>query len=104
MINAVDAMPGGGRLAIALGLQHTPEDALVVTIADTGPGMSPADLANAFEPYVSSKETGFGLGLTLTRKIVADHGGSVSLDSTEGEGTTATIRLPIAAVAEAALP
>jgi signal transduction histidine kinase len=95
MINAVDAMPGGGRLAIALRREHEPEDALVATIADTGPGMSPADVANAFEPYVSSKETGFGLGLALTRKIVADHGGSVTLDSAPGRGTTATIRLPI---------
>jgi signal transduction histidine kinase len=95
MINAVDAMPGGGRLAIALRREQEPEDALVATIADTGAGMSPADVANAFEPYVSSKETGFGLGLALTRKIVADHGGSVTLDSAPGRGTTATIRLPI---------
>ena len=95
VINAVDAMPAGGRLAIALRREQDPEDALVVTVADTGQGMSPANVVNAFEPYVSSKETGFGLGLTLTRKIVADHGGSVSLDSTEGRGTTATIRLPL---------
>jgi signal transduction histidine kinase len=95
VINAVDAMPAGGRLAIALRREQDPEDALVVTVADTGQGMSPANIVNAFEPYVSSKETGFGLGLTLTRKIVADHGGSVSLDSTEGRGTTATIRLPL---------
>ena len=47
----------------------------MVTVADTGHGMSAEDIATAFEPYFSTKETGFGLGLALTRKIVTDHGG-----------------------------
>jgi signal transduction histidine kinase len=102
MINSVDAMPAGGRLAVAIRREAVPEDALVLTVADTGQGMSAADVATAFEPYVSSKETGFGLGLALTRKIVGDHGGTVTLDSAQGVGTTATIRLPLARAAAGA--
>jgi signal transduction histidine kinase len=93
MINAVDAMPAGGVLAVSVG--RAPEgDALLVTVADTGKGMSPEDIESAFEPYYSTKDTGLGLGLALTRKIVGDHGGSIMLDSSPGRGTTARIVLP----------
>jgi signal transduction histidine kinase len=106
MINAADAMPEGGVLT--LGLRHQVQDgqgALVATVTDTGRGMSPEEIQSAFEPYFSTKDTGFGLGLALTRKIVADHGGTIRLDSTPGEGTTVRIILPLAAqAAQDALP
>jgi len=98
MINAVDAMPEGGTLAIALrraASEVAGADALVVTVRDTGQGMSTADIESAFEPYFSTKDTGFGLGLALTKKIVSDHGGSIGLESAPGEGTTARISLPL---------
>ena len=49
----------------------------------------------AFEPYFSTKDTGLGLGLALTRKIVEDHGGRIALDSEPGRGTSVRIMLPL---------
>jgi signal transduction histidine kinase len=59
--------------------------------------MSAEEVRTAFEPYFSTKETGLGLGLALTRKIVTDHGGTIGLESVPGRGTTARITLPLAA-------
>jgi signal transduction histidine kinase len=104
MINALDAMPEGGKLR--LHIRPTPDDEdqqLVVSVSDTGRGMTPDEIRAAFEPYFSTKDAGLGLGLALTRKIVEDHGGAISLDSALGRGTTARIRLPLVAPPKAAL-
>jgi signal transduction histidine kinase len=92
MINAIDAMPKGGVLTVGVKREG---DELVTTVSDTGEGMSLEAIRDAFEPYFSTKETGVGLGLALTRKIVEDHGGSVDLASEPGRGTTAQLRLPL---------
>jgi signal transduction histidine kinase len=98
MINAVDAMPKGGVLSVeADPARETGGDVLIVTVSDTGEGMSSDEIRTAFEPYFSTKETGLGLGLALTRKIVSDHGGSIALESTPGVGTRARIVLPLVA-------
>jgi len=108
MINAVDAMPEGGVLGLSVrrGAAEAGET-LVVTVRDSGHGMSPEDIQSAFQPYFSTKDTGFGLGLALTRKIVTDHGGTIGLESAPGAGTTARITLPLmadrAAMTQAAL-
>jgi signal transduction histidine kinase len=98
LINALDAMPDGGVLSVAAATETGPTGAerLVITVRDTGPGMSAEEIKNAFEPYFSTKETGLGLGLALTRKIVTDHGGAITLESTPGGGTTARLELPAA--------
>ena len=57
--------------------------------------MTTEEVRAAFEPYFSTKETGLGLGLALTRKIVDDHGGSIDLASTRGRGTCARLRFPL---------
>lgn len=96
MINAADAMPAGGTLTVSLARGARGKGtALVVTVHDTGHGMTPEEIATAFEPYFSTKETGLGLGLSLTRKIVEDHGGEIALSSEPGRGTTARITLPL---------
>jgi len=96
MINAVDAMPEGGVLAITLRRDAMESgETLVVTVRDTGQGMSAEDIQSAFEPYFSTKDTGFGLGLALTKKIVSDHGGTIGLESAPGQGTIARIILPL---------
>jgi hypothetical protein len=98
MINAVDAMPDGGTLTVTA--RRCPEGSgggLEVKVSDTGRGMTPEEIRGAFEPYFSTKDAGLGLGLALTRKIVADHGGAIELDSAPGCGTTARIVLPLVA-------
>jgi len=96
MINAVDAMPGGGLLTAGVragDLGGTP--AAVIEVRDTGHGMTPEAVRSAFEPYFSTKETGVGLGLALTHKIISDHGGTITLESAPGQGTLARIVLPL---------
>jgi hypothetical protein len=100
LINAADAMPQGGLLSTRVGrTEHDGQPALAVTVRDTGSGMTPEAIRGAFEPYFSTKETGLGLGLALTHKIVADHGGAITLESEPGQGTVARIVLPLVAPA-----
>jgi signal transduction histidine kinase len=90
MINAIQAMPGGGELNISL----RPDNGfLEIKFADTGVGIMPEDLAQIFEPYYSTKETGIGLGLPLTKKIIEEHGGKINVESGLGRGTTFTVTL-----------
>ena len=97
MINAADAMPEGGLLQVhvARGVHHGSE-AVVVSVTDTGHGMTPDAIHAAFEPYFSTKDAGLGLGLALTHKIVTDHGGAITLESATGQGTRARVVIPLA--------
>ena len=92
MINAVQAMPDGGLLTVTF---HRELSRLRIDFRDNGQGMTPAMCEQVFEPYFSTKETGIGLGLALTRKIIAEHGGEISVSSQLGVGTTFHIILPI---------
>ena len=65
-----------------------------VVVADTGEGMSPEVVANLFQPYFTTKAKGTGLGLAICQSIIQEHGGSISVDSTPGQGSAFTIRLP----------
>jgi signal transduction histidine kinase len=90
MINAIQAMPSGGALNISL----RPDNGfLEIQFADTGVGIMPEDLAQIFEPYYSTKDTGIGLGLPLTKKIIEEHGGKINVESGLGKGTTFTVTL-----------
>lgn len=91
MINAVQAMPEGGALNITLRIAA---EQINIDFTDTDSGMAPEVLTQIFEPYFSTKETGVGLGLPLTKKIIEEHGGRISVVSEVGEGTTFTIILP----------
>lgn len=90
MINAVQAMPGGGSLDISI---NSSPETIEFDFTDSGPGIEPHVLEQVFEPYYSTKETGIGLGLPLTRKIIEEHGGEISVQSEPGRGTTFTVRL-----------
>ncbi|HEX8244970.1 MAG TPA: HAMP domain-containing sensor histidine kinase, partial [Longimicrobium sp.] len=68
----------------------------VVQIADNGPGIAPDKLERIFQPFVSTKGKGMGLGLAICREIVESHGGRIEVESAEGQGTTFTLRLPLA--------
>jgi signal transduction histidine kinase len=89
--NAIDAVnaKGGGTITIDVAA-----DPPRVTVADTGIGLSPADASRLFLPFQSDKPSGFGLGLSLTRKIVVLHRGEIHLTGAPGEGATVTIELP----------
>src|SRR5205085_4476559 len=93
VINAVEAIDGdGGRISIKL---SNPEpNSVKVEITDSGRGIAAHDISKVFEPYFSTKETGTGLGLAIVKKAIDDHGGTISVASKEGSGTTFTIILP----------
>jgi two-component system sensor histidine kinase HydH len=82
---------GGGSVGIKLAAEG---DRVRVEINDTGRGIAPEDIAKIFEPYYSTKETGTGLGLAIVKKAIDDHGGSITVSSKQGSGTTFTIILP----------
>jgi two-component system, NtrC family, sensor histidine kinase HydH len=88
--NALDAMPAGGTLRLAAA---TAADEVELRIEDTGPGMSPAVLARALEPFFTTKPRGTGLGLALARKLLGVTGARLSLES-GATGTRATVTLP----------
>jgi CheY-like chemotaxis protein len=93
ILNAVDALPRGGRIRIVT-REHAGR--VEMSVADTGVGMSDAVRRRIFEPFFSTKgPRGTGLGLAMVYGIVSRHGGEVLVDTTEGVGSTFTIRLPV---------
>lgn len=76
------------------GVENGTARAVEVTVRDNGVGMDADTAARLFEPYFTTKETGTGLGLTLVRQTVRDHGGDISVASTPGHGATFTVVLP----------
>ncbi|HEX7450169.1 MAG TPA: ATP-binding protein [Pirellulales bacterium] len=90
-LNALDAMPGGGRLALAAAEQA---DAVVLEIADTGPGLSADAQRRAFEPFFTTKSTGTGLGLAIVYRTAEAHGGEVTVANQPAGGACFTLRLP----------
>jgi two-component system, cell cycle sensor histidine kinase and response regulator CckA len=93
-------MPGGGTLSVDVRTGTTPEvaRAAVLEVHDTGVGMSQEVQAHVFEPFFTTKEPGrgTGLGLATVYGIVRQHSGSIEIASAVGEGTTVTVRLPMA--------
>lgn len=83
--NARDAMPSGGRLLVQLEERN---DRALLTVADTGSGMTPEVLAHIFEPLFTTKRTGTGLGLAVSRRLLQQSGATIDVDSTVGRGTT----------------
>ena len=90
-INALDAMPQGGRLEVRL--QALP-GRFRLTVADTGSGIPDSMLEKLFTPFASSKPTGTGLGLCMSQRIVEEHGGSISAGNRAEGGACLTITLP----------
>jgi signal transduction histidine kinase len=94
IINGMQAIDGdGGSLIIRITAANSGHSARI-EVTDTGKGIAPEDISKVFEPYFSTKDTGTGLGLAIVKKAVDDHGGTISVKSKPGTGTTFTITLP----------
>lgn len=102
VLNALDAMPGGGQLRVSA---RAVEDRVEVAVADSGAGIPAERLARIFEPFYSTKlgQGGTGLGLTITADLVRRHDGDIRVESTPGQGTTFCVRLPLHDTARSAL-
>lgn len=91
--NSVEAMGEEGILAVTTGMAN--RNTMHVLVSDTGRGIAKDDIRNVFNPFFTSKISSSGMGLAVTYKIIQDHEGRIKVESTEGEGTTFTIELPI---------
>jgi len=92
VLNSVQAMPEGGRLEVRLTAAATEAR---IAFTDTGPGFSQAVRARLFEPFVTTKEKGSGLGLAVAQRIIEQHGGSIGVSDARAGGATVEIRLPL---------
>jgi signal transduction histidine kinase len=89
--NSLEAMPKGGRIRLSASLQA---GSAVVEVEDNGPGIEPAIRSQLFQPFVSGKRNGLGLGLALSRQTIVDHGGEIWVESEPGRGARFLFRLP----------
>jgi signal transduction histidine kinase len=91
VLNAIQAMSTGGRLTITT---KTSGDKLRMEIRDTGVGMGPDQVKQIFEPFITTKSRGLGLGMPYAQKVIHQHGGQIAVLSRPGEGTEVRIELP----------
>jgi signal transduction histidine kinase len=106
IINAIHAMPDGGNIDITVGreravppadIETAPDEAVSITVADSGIGIRREDLERVFTPFFSTKGVGegTGLGLSIAHGIVKEHGGWISVQSEVGRGSCFTVYLPL---------
>jgi two-component system, NtrC family, nitrogen regulation sensor histidine kinase NtrY len=95
VLNAIDAMPEGGNITLAVTDDF---DRGTIEVSDTGTGLTPEERDRLFTPYYTTKGHGTGLGLAVAQSVISDHNGSISVQSEPGHGTKFTIHLPKRAV------
>jgi signal transduction histidine kinase len=93
-INALDAMPRGGMLETNLRVVAF-NNQVYITVSDTGPGIAPEMASKLFTPFASSKATGSGLGLSISRRIIEGHGGRIHVANRATRGACITVTLPV---------
>jgi len=93
-LNARDAMPRGGWLAVSTKIEN---QAVVIEVADTGSGIPSEHLARIYDPFFTTKSIGqgTGLGLSIAYGIIREHDGTMQVESSVGQGTRFTLRLPL---------
>jgi two-component system sensor histidine kinase PilS (NtrC family) len=90
--NGLEAMHGRGHLTLEVGRRN---DEVLISVADSGPGISPDDQRRIFQPFISKKPGGTGLGLAIAQRIVTTHGGHIDVESVPEHGSRFTICLPL---------
>lgn len=91
LVNAVQAMPEGGEVLVSI--RENPKN-VIISISDTGTGISEENMAKLYNPFFTTKQEGNGLGLVEVQKVVQAHGGTIDVSSTLEKGTTFVIKLP----------
>ena len=101
VLNACQAMgEKGGKMEISAKLD---DGEVEIIVSDNGPGIPKSKLSKVFDPFYTTKAGGTGLGLFVSHRIIRAHNGAISVESTEGQGTTFTLRLPVFRETEAGL-
>ncbi len=91
--NSIDAEPAGGTIRINSALENP--NSILITISDSGTGISEETINRIFDLYFTTKEKGNGIGLSIVHKIITEHGGRINVSSTKNQGTTFIINLPL---------
>ncbi len=94
IINALQAMPGGGRLSVSSRVEKSGSPRVKIAFRDTGIGMDEVTAKNIFNPFYTTKDKGVGLGMALAHKIMEDHRGSIEVTSEKGKGALVVLRTP----------
>ena len=100
LLNAIQSMDKPGMIRVTL--QQMDEDLITITVSDQGKGIPADQLTHIFRPFYTTKGHGTGLGLSLARRMVESHGGTIGVESTLGQGTQFTIELPVRRVTDKA--
>ena len=95
ILNSAQAIEDKGSIVVTFAAG---EDATSISVTDNGKGVEREDIDKIFEPYYSTKKLGIGLGLTITRRLVEEHAGTISAESIAEERTVITIKVPTNAV------
>ena len=96
LLNAIEAMPAGGTLDVSIDESSARGNDCRVVFADSGPGIPPHVIERIFEPFVSGKKNGTGLGLAVSRRLVQEQGGQLSAVNGPAGGAVLTVDLPTA--------
>jgi PAS domain S-box-containing protein len=99
--NAVQAMPTGGKLTVE---GNGTEDSVIISVKDTGQGIPKENLAKLFKPFFTTKARGQGLGLAVCKRLIEAQGGTITVNSEEGKGSTFTFEVPTNVTVRVASP